>query len=96
MSVRRDNGVKGALPIADLSSSVPALLDQIHHDMLNRARETFDKSIVKVEEWEKLVPALNGNNIVVIPWCEAEKCEDEIKDRSAKECVPPRRLPLAS
>ncbi|BGP24511.1 proline-tRNA ligase [Rhodotorula toruloides] len=87
MSVRRDNGVKGALPIPDLSSSVPALLDQIHHDMLNRARETFDKSIVKVEEWEKLVPALNGNNIVVIPWCEAEKCEDEIKDRSAKESV---------
>ncbi|GAA6027257.1 hypothetical protein JCM8097_002532 [Rhodosporidiobolus ruineniae] len=87
MSVRRDTGAKESLPLAELTTSIPKLLDTIHHDMLNRARQTFDLSIVKVEQWEKLVPALNGNNVVIIPWCEVEKCEDEIKDRSAKESV---------
>ncbi|GAA5910773.1 hypothetical protein JCM6882_002074 [Rhodosporidiobolus microsporus] len=87
LSVRRDTGAKAPLSLSDLTSTVPALLEQIHHDMLARAREAFDTHIVKVEEWKDLVPALNGNNVVVLPWCEVEECEDQIKDRSAKESV---------
>ncbi|GAA6059258.1 hypothetical protein JCM10212_006651 [Sporobolomyces blumeae] len=87
MSVRRDNGAKAPLPLADLTSSIPALLETIHHDMLNRAREVFDNSITIVEEWKDLVPALNNNHITALPWCEVEDCEDEIKKRSAAESV---------
>ncbi|GAA5911228.1 proline--tRNA ligase [Sporobolomyces salmoneus] len=87
MSVRRDTGAKASLPLADLNSALPALLETIHHDMLNRARETFDKSITVVTEWKDLVPALNNNHITALPWCEIEKCEDEIKKRSAAESV---------
>ncbi|GJN89250.1 hypothetical protein Rhopal_002229-T1 [Rhodotorula paludigena] len=87
LSVRRDTGAKESLPLSDLGSSIPALLETIHGDMLARARAQFDSSIVTVEQWEQLVPALNGNNVVVMPWCEVEECEDKIKDRSAKESV---------
>lgn len=87
MSVRRDTGAKESLALADLTTSIPALLEQIHDDMLARARKTYDESIIKVEEWKDLVPTLNQNKVVVLPWCEVEKCEDEIKKRSAEECV---------
>ncbi|CEQ43146.1 SPOSA6832_05048, partial [Sporobolomyces salmonicolor] len=87
MSVRRDSGAKESLAASSLTTSIPALLETIHHDMLNRAREVFDSSIIVVEDWAKLVPTLNGNKIVALPWCEVEECEDQIKDRSAKESV---------
>ncbi|GAA5945974.1 hypothetical protein JCM10213_005428 [Rhodosporidiobolus nylandii] len=87
MSVRRDNGTKAPIALSELATTIPKLLDQIHDDMLNRARATFDDHIVKVEKWEEVVPALNGNNVIVLPWCEVEECEDQIKDRSAKESV---------
>ncbi|GAA6048257.1 hypothetical protein JCM3770_006507 [Rhodotorula araucariae] len=87
LSVRRDTGVKAPLAIADLAQSVAQLLDTIHDDMLSRARATFDDSIVVVEQWDQLVPALNRNNVCVVPWCEVEACEDAIKDRSANESV---------
>ncbi|GAA5989481.1 hypothetical protein JCM10908_000494 [Rhodotorula pacifica] len=87
MSVRRDTGAKESLALSDLTTTIPQLLEQIHHDMLDRARKTYDESIVKVEEWKELVPTLNQNKVVVLPWCEVEKCEDEIKKRSAEESV---------
>ncbi|KPV75436.1 uncharacterized protein RHOBADRAFT_26761 [Rhodotorula graminis WP1] len=87
LSVRRDTGAKAPLAIADLTSSIPSLLDTIHVDMLDRARSTFDASITKIENWADLVPALNSNKVTVLPWCEVEACEDAIKDRSAKESV---------
>ncbi|POY74777.1 putative Proline--tRNA ligase, or putative Glutamate--tRNA ligase [Rhodotorula taiwanensis] len=87
MSVRRDNGVKAPLALSDLTTTIPKLLDTIHNDMLERARKTYNESIVKVEEWKELVPTLNQNKVVVLPWCEVEKCEDEIKKRSAEESV---------
>lgn len=85
MSVRRDNGVKAPLALSDLTTTIPKLLDTIHNDMLERARKTYNESVVKVEEWKELVPTLNQNKVVVLPWCEVEKCEDEIKKRSAEE-----------
>lgn len=37
-----------------------------------------------VEKWEEVVPALDDKCIVVLPWCEREICEDEIKEKSAR------------
>ncbi|GAA6002333.1 hypothetical protein JCM10207_001068 [Rhodosporidiobolus poonsookiae] len=87
LSVRRDNGAKAPLALADLTTSIPALLEQIQQEMLDRARDNYEKHIVKVEQWKDLVPALNANNCVVLPWCEVEKCEDDIKSRSAEESL---------
>lgn len=55
--------------------------------MLSKARATMDAHISVITEWKDFVPTLNRNHICVIPWCEEEKCEDAIKERSAKECV---------
>ncbi|KDE08390.1 prolyl-tRNA synthetase [Microbotryum lychnidis-dioicae p1A1 Lamole] len=87
VAVRRDTGNKSKLVIKDLTQSIPDLLDTIHDDMLNKARGEFNDHITVIERWEQIVPTLNKNHVVVLPWCEIEACEDEIKKRSAQESV---------
>ena len=61
-----------------------ALLDDIQKDMFTRAKKTYQERLKAVVEWEDLVPTLDNKNVVVIPWCEREQCEDDIKERSAR------------
>jgi len=41
-----------------------------------------------VTEWADFVPALNGKNIILSPWCEEPACEEDIKARSARQYGP--------
>jgi prolyl-tRNA synthetase len=58
------------------------LLETIQSDMFKRAHETFQSRLKKVEKWADFVPVLDSKSVAVIPWCEVEECEDNIKDRS--------------
>ncbi|PVF93478.1 putative proline-tRNA ligase, partial [Serendipita vermifera] len=79
---RRDTGAKTTMALADLHTNISALLDTIQSDMYNRAKEVFDQRLIQVTKWEDVVPTLDNKSIVVMPWCEVEKCEDDIKERS--------------
>ena len=87
LSVRRDTGVKAPIALDDLSTAIPKLLETIQADMFARAKQGFEERLQVVREWKDFVPTLNRNCVCVIPWCEVEKCEDDIKDRSAEEWV---------
>lgn len=82
--MRRENGAKNPIALAALETTVPEILESIQSDMFARAKEAYDSRIVEVTEWDKFVPALDGKNVVVIPWCEEEACEDDIKERSGR------------
>lgn len=82
--MRRDDGSKQQLALSTLPSTVPQLLTNIQKDMLARATKVRDDHLKHVKEWKDFVPALNAKNLVLIPWCEQTKCEDDIKDRSAR------------
>jgi prolyl-tRNA synthetase len=84
LTVRRDTGVKKPIPLSDVEKTVQSLLDSIHKDMFTRAKEVYDSRLIEVTEWKDLVPTLDNKCIAVIPWCEVEACEDDIKDRSAR------------
>ncbi|ROW14669.1 hypothetical protein VPNG_03256 [Cytospora leucostoma] len=77
---RRDTGEKGTIPIADLATKVPELLETIQKDMYNKADAAYKKHRVQVTEWEKVVPALDAKDVVLIPFCLEPKCEENIKD----------------
>lgn len=85
LSVRRDTGAKVPISLGDLESDVPKLLEQIQADMFTKAKQAYEERLRVIREWKDFVPTLNQNCICVIPWCEVEKCEDDIKDRSAEE-----------
>jgi len=86
--VRRDTGVKAPQALSNLSQTVPKLLDTIQSDMYAKAKQEFDSHIVTVTDWDDVVPALDAKNIVVMPWCEVERCEDDIKERSGRASEP--------
>ena len=76
--------MKAPLPLADIATTVPALLEQIQADMFKRAQDVYFSRLREVRRWEDVVPTLDDKCVVVIPWCEEEACEDDIKERSAK------------
>jgi prolyl-tRNA synthetase len=82
--VRRDNGVKSTLPLAALDTTVPSLLETIQSDMYTRAKEVFDQRLIAVTKWDDVVPTLDNKCVAVLPWCEVESCEDDIKERSGR------------
>lgn len=84
LSVRRDTGVKAPLALADITKIVPELLETIQQDMFKRAQDAYYDHIKTVTEWNEVVPALDNKCAVVMPWCETEACEDDIKERSGQ------------
>lgn len=83
---RRDiQGNKGTIAITELASGVKILLDTIQKDLYDRADEEFKSHVKRIIKWDDFVPALNSKNVCLIPHCLTEKCEDEIKDLSARK-----------
>ena len=78
---------KGKIAITELGKEVPVLLETIQADLYKRADEKFKSHTKQITNWDDFVPALNDKNVCLIPHCLAEKCEDEIKDLSARKSV---------
>lgn len=76
---------KGTIPIPELSTAVPALLETIQKDLYKRADAEFTTHRKLITNWDDFCPALNDKNICVIPHCLTEECEDQIKDLSARK-----------
>ncbi|WVQ78598.1 proline-tRNA ligase [Cryptococcus sp. DSM 104549] len=85
LAVRRYDNHKEAMPLADIANTVRTYLDNIQSSMLERASDKFKSCLKIVTKWEDVVPTLDGKNVLVLPWCEEEDCEDEIKKRSASQ-----------
>ena len=76
---------KSTISITDLNTAVPALLETIQADLYARADEKFKAHTKKITRWEDFVPALNAKNVCLIPHCLTERCEDQIKEMSARK-----------
>ncbi|KAF2796709.1 prolyl-tRNA synthetase [Melanomma pulvis-pyrius CBS 109.77] len=76
---------RGESKIEDLKEAIPKLLEQIQSDMFKRADKTYREHRIQLTNWDDFVPALNGKNVVLVPHCEGDKCEDEVKEKSARK-----------
>ncbi|MCG8390557.1 MAG: His/Gly/Thr/Pro-type tRNA ligase C-terminal domain-containing protein, partial [Cytophagales bacterium] len=76
---RRDTGEKGTIPLAEISTQVPTLLETIQKDMYDKADKAFREHRLQVTNWDEVVPALDNKNVVIIPHCLDGDCEDRIK-----------------
>lgn len=82
---RRDTGFKGTIPLAEIATQVPVILEQIQKDMYDKANEYFASHRLVLDDWSKVVPALDGRNVVIIPFCGEPSCEDQIKDNTKSD-----------
>uniref|UniRef100_A0A7S2AQM6 proline--tRNA ligase n=1 Tax=Octactis speculum TaxID=3111310 RepID=A0A7S2AQM6_9STRA len=83
----RYNGSKEEVNLADLSDRIPAVLDEIHANMLRKATEDRDKKLVVVKEWKDFVPNLNEGCMCLTPFCDEQDAENEAKARSKAEAL---------
>jgi len=84
LTVRRDNGAKAPVALAVIGSTIPEMLETIQRDMYQRALAEYKAHLKEVTRWEDFVSTLDSKCVAVIPWCEREACEDDIKDRSGR------------
>ncbi|CAG8623108.1 9397_t:CDS:2 [Paraglomus brasilianum] len=87
MGIRRDTFEKKPIPLSELTTRVPELLDTIQREMFERAKKTYDEHVKIVLKWDDFVPMLDAKNFVLIPWCETGQCEDQIKENSARKAT---------
>ena len=88
---RRDTGEKITVALAELESTVKALLDQIHDNLYamalkNREDNTFD--IKTPEEAKAIVEGKGG--FLRSKWCGSLECELAMKERAgvSSRCMP--------
>ncbi|KAJ5106703.1 proline--tRNA ligase [Penicillium angulare] len=76
---------KGTIPIPELQTAIPTLLDTIHDDLYKRADDSFTEHRKTITDWNEFCPALNNKCVLVVPFCLEEDCEGEIKGMSARK-----------
>ena len=76
---------KGKIAITELGTEVPKLLEIIQKDLYDRANKKYKEHTKKITSWDEFVPSLNAKNVNLIPHCLTEKCEDMVKNLSAKK-----------
>ena len=88
---RRDNGAKEECALEDLEARIGELLEQIQHDMFERAKKHLEEHTYTAttrEEFEKTFAEKTG--FVKAMWCGELACEEEIKEKYGvtSRCMP--------
>lgn len=83
--VLRYNKEKQQLPMQGLGERILAMLDEIHDGMYRKALESRDARTSHCSNWAEFMAALNKKNIILAPWCNVQKCEQDVKKKSAED-----------
>ncbi len=91
MAVRRDNGEKVEVQLAELTDHVPQLLDTVQQGLFDKAKNNLDSHIFEahsLEEAKKLQEEHGG--FIKTMWCGDVACEERMKDEAgmSSRCIP--------
>lgn len=84
VAVRRDTGAKLTIPSNSLVVGVKSLLDDIQANLLKKATEELESHKVISKDWDDFCKQLDNKCIILSPFCGGIKCEEEIKEGSAR------------
>ncbi|KDO27408.1 prolyl-tRNA synthetase [Saprolegnia parasitica CBS 223.65] len=85
--VRRDTNEKIDIAFTDLKTKLPALLETIQKEMLERARKERDNCIRIVTQWSDFVKTIADGCMVLTPFCNEIEWEEVVKTRSREESL---------
>ena len=93
--VRRDTGEKNFVSLDELSEFVDKQLEEMHHSMLDRAKELMNSKVEEVETLDELNRVVADKKIAYAPFCGGVECEEELKDKAdgAKTLTSPFEQP---
>lgn len=67
----------------DKLDEIPALLDVIQKDMLEKSKKLRDERVKDASSMEEILSGVEGQNFVKVNWCGCRECEDAIKNQTA-------------
>ena len=89
--VRRDNGEKSFVALAELETAVPAMLDAIHAGLYEKAKKNLEEHTYAAHSLEeaKALQEKNGGFIKTM-WCGDLACEMAMKEQAgmSSRCIP--------
>ena len=88
---RRDTLEKETVALEDLSGRVQTLLDEIHNNMLYKAKMMRDEKTYYVNNFEEMKELMKTKpGFVKAMWCQERECEDKIKEGTGitVRCLP--------
>jgi len=88
---RRDNGEKIFVPLTELETVVPQLLDSVHEGLYNRAKQNLEnntKVCMTLDEVKEFMETQGG--FAKTMWCGELDCELEMKEKAgvSSRCMP--------
>lgn len=89
--VRRDNGEKKVVALADVEQEIRVLLDDVAKGMYEKAKENMIARTVDCPTEEELAKAVEEQvGFYNAMWCGDEACEDELKEKYGigSRCIP--------
>jgi prolyl-tRNA synthetase len=83
----RDGKIR--INMAEISMQIPALLDQIHNNMLEKATKFRNDHIIEPLDYETFKTSIDGNWALSY-WCGSGECEAKIKEetKATIRCLP--------
>ena len=87
---RRDTGEKADVPFDQITSALPAMLEDIHESLFARAKAYREAKTVTVNTYEEFKAAIEGGNFVRAHWCGDADVEAKIKEETNAtiRCIP--------
>jgi prolyl-tRNA synthetase len=91
MTCRRDNGEKSVVPLTDLETVVPELLDAVHNGLYAKAAKNLADNTYPAFSLEeaKAIQEEKGGFIKTM-WCGNLQCELDMKEKAGmtSRCIP--------
>ncbi len=89
--VRRDNREKTIVPLSELTTAVPELLNALHEGLYTAAKERTERMTYDAHSMEELKDiAANKPGFIRAMWCGDPECEKKLKDEAgvSSRCMP--------
>ena len=92
VAARRDSGEKAFLPLDELETAVPALLEEIQKGLFEKAKKNLDEHTYTASTVEEVKDIMEnrGGGFVKTMWCGDEACELKMKELAgvSSRCIP--------
>lgn len=88
---RRDNGEKVFVPLAELETAIPKLLQDIHDNLYAMAEKNLAEHTYALETWQDVQQMVqNGGGFARTKWCGSLDCELAMKEKAgvSSRCMP--------
>lgn len=97
--VRRDTREKYFVPLSDLETQIPALLEEFANALFNKAAENLQSRTTTCTTMQEILDFTEKQTgYVHAMWCGEEACEDEMKEKTGlgSRCMPFDQTPVSN